>query len=135
MRRRLKFPDLIHFGTSVAWLPSGAKERKEEQQEADQGQRRGDHDRVPETKPRASIGKGRFVFHPLLYKKYIFIQYPCRDCFQVAVSVSESVFLALAATNPELLQNQPARVPSPLVNITILSENAMIYFANQLNHQ
>ena len=37
--------------------------------------------------------------------------------FQVAVSVSESVFLALAAKNPELLQNQPARMPSPPVII------------------
>ena len=52
-------------------------------QQADQGGRGGDHDRVPETEPRASTGKGGFVFHKLLCKNQYFHPTSLSGCFRL----------------------------------------------------
>ena len=114
--RRLWLPDLIaSFPISFA-----TREREQEEEEEQESKKRGrsrNHDWVPEAEQGVSAGKSmsgtwewwEIVAHIISSLK----TYP-----QVALPVSKSVFLALAATNPHLLQHQqPPRVPSPEVNL------------------
>ena len=114
--RRLWLPDLI---ASIPITTLATKEREqeeEEEQESKKRRRSRNHDWVPEAEQGVSAGKS--MSRTWLWWEIVHIINFLKIVPQVALPVSKSVFLALASTNPHLLQHQqPPRVPSPEVNL------------------